>query len=253
MPKETQIGGSNYRFRKTLWTSLLRAKDKKSSGYQSAINYLVATYWKPVYFYIRRKGYDVETAKDLTQSFFTIFLEKEYINSVDRAKGKFRTFILAALNHFLSKEREYLRAQKRGGSKIIQSLDFAKAETDLSAGQAGIHYQPADKETPERILTRAWAQAILQQALTNLRKEFDTESGRVYLGVFECYLSAGSADQDATYKKMAVQFGISQTDVRNYLHRIKRKYREYIKDEIRKYVTDEDGLKEEMQELFNAL
>jgi RNA polymerase sigma-70 factor (ECF subfamily) len=246
MPKETQIGGGNYRFRKTLWTSLLRAKDKKASGYQSAINYLVSTYWKPVYFYIRRKGHDVETAKDLTQSFFAIFLEKEYINSVDRAKGKFRTFILAALNHFLSKEREYLRARKRGGSKIVQSLDFAKAETE-------IHYEPADNETPEKILTRSWAQAILQQALAGLKNEFDTESGRIYLDVFECYLNAGSVDHDATYKKMAVQFGISQTDVRNYLHRIKRKYREYIKSEIRKYVTDEDGLKEEMRELFNAL
>ena len=215
-------------------------------GYQSAINYLISTYWKPVYFYIRRKGYDVETAKDLTQSFFTIFLEKEYIKSVDRAKGKFRTFILAALNHFLSKEREYLRAQKRGGSKIVQSLDFARAETE-------IHYEPADKETPEKILTRSWAQAILQQALANLRQEFNDKVNRVYLEVFECYLNTGHADQSATYKKMAGQFGISQTDVRNYLHRLKRKYREYIKDEIRKYVTDEDALKEEMQELFSAL
>jgi len=172
MPKETQIGGSNYRFRKTYWTSLLRAKDKKASGYQSAINYLIATYWKPVYFYIRRKGYDVETAKDLTQSFFTIFLEKEYIKSVDRAKGKFRTFILAALNHFLSKEREYLNAKKRGGSKILQSLDFAKAETE-------IRYEPADKETPEKILTRAWAQSILEQALANLKNEFDVQRQRI--------------------------------------------------------------------------
>lgn len=71
-PKETQIGGSNYRFRKTLWTSLLQTKDKKASGYQSDINYLISAYWKPVYCYVRRKGYDVETAKDLTQLFFTI-------------------------------------------------------------------------------------------------------------------------------------------------------------------------------------
>jgi len=89
--------------------------------------------------------------------------------------------------------------------------------------------------------------------MENLRREFDTESSRIYFEVFECYLNAGQADQSATYKKMARQFGISQTDVRNYLHRIKRKYREYIKDEIRKYVTDEDALTEEMQELFNSL
>ncbi|MEW6027394.1 MAG: sigma-70 family RNA polymerase sigma factor [Planctomycetota bacterium] len=246
MAKETQIGWDNYCFRKTYWTSLLRAKNKKSAGYQSAVNYLVSAYWKPVYFYIRRKGYDVETAKDLTQSFFTVFLEKEYIKSVDRDKGKFRTFILAALNHFLSREREYIQAKKRGGSKILLSLDFAKAETE-------IHYEPADKETPEKILTRAWAQAILSQALDRLKDVLDTASDRVYLDVFECYLNTGQADQDTSYKKMAGQFGISETDVRNYLHRVKRKYREYIKDEIRKYVTDEDALKEEMQELFDIL
>jgi RNA polymerase sigma-70 factor (ECF subfamily) len=246
MAKETQIGGSNYRFKKTYWTSLLRAKDKKSSGYQSAINHLISTYWKPVYFYIRRKGYDVETAKDLTQSFFTVFLEKEYLKSVDREKGKFRTFILVALNHFLSKEREYLNAKKRGGSKIVQSLDFVRAETE-------IRYEPVDKETPEKILNRSWAQTILNQALENLRQEFSDESSRIYFEVFEYYLNSGQADQSATYKKMAGQFGISETDVRNYLHRIKRKYREHIKNEIRKYVADEDALKEEMQELFSVL
>lgn len=244
--KETKIGGENYRFRDTLWSSLLRAKDKKAPGYQSAISCLISTYWKPVYFYIRRKGYDVENAKDLTQSFFTVFLEKEFLKSVERGKGKFRTFIIAALNHFLSKEREYLGAKKRGGSEIIQSLDFARAETE-------IHYEPADKETPEKILTRSWAQTILHQALENLREEFNTETGRIYLDIFECYLNAEKTDQFATYKKMAKQFGISETDVRNYLHRVRRKYREYIKNEIRKYVTDEDEVKEEFQELFYIL
>jgi len=248
MTEETKMGGSNYRFRKTLWTSILKAKDKASLGYQEALNYLVATYWKPVYFYIRRKGYNVENAKDLTQSFFAVFLEKDFLKSVERGKGRFRTFIIATLNRFLSKEREWLNAKKRGGSQIIQSLDFARAETE-------IHCEPADKETPEKILTRSWAQAILQQALENLKQNFNTEESRIYLDIFEYYLNAGKTPMDigATYKKMSEQFGISETDVRNYLHRVRRKYREYIKDEIRKYVTNEDGVEEEFQELFNIL
>lgn len=246
MAEETRIGGDNYRFRKTLWTNLLRAKDKSGPGYRSALTYLVTTYWKPVYFYIRRKGYDIEAAKDSTQSFFTVFLEKEFIKSVDRGKGKFRTFILAALNHFLSKEREKLRARKRGGSKVILSLDFARAETEISL-------EPADTETPERILLRAWAQATLQRASDNLKAEFQRKSQQTYLDMFEAYMSARKEDSAKTYQALADKFAVSTTDVRNYLHRIKRRYRELIEAEIAKYVTDKTDVKEEMQELFSAL
>lgn len=246
MAEETRIGGNNYQFRKTLWTNILRAKDKSASGYQSALTYLISTYWKPVYFFIRRKGYDIESAKNLTQSFFTTFLEKEFMKSVVRSRGKFRTFILAALNHFLSKERARLRAGKRGGSKVILSLDFARAETEICL-------EPASTETPEKILIRAWAQATLQRASDNLKAEFQLKSQQTQLDMFEAYMSARKEDSTRTYKTLAGQFGISATDVRNYLHRIKRRYRELIEAEITKYVASPADVKEELQELFRAL
>ncbi|MFC1524953.1 RNA polymerase sigma factor [Planctomycetota bacterium] len=245
MIEETKIGGEHYRFKKTLWTRVLKAGDKDASDYTEAITYLISAYWKPVYFYIRRKGHDIETAKDLTQSFFTVFLEKEFLKSVDRGKGKFRTFILVALNHFLSKERERAVAQKRGGGQKILSLDFARAETEISR-------EPADKKTTEQGFLRDWARVILKQALENIRQEYKTPTRRVYLDIFEGYLDAMEKGQDISYPKIARHFHVSEGDVKNYLHRIRRRYRELIETEIKKYVSTPDEVKEELQELFQA-
>ncbi|MFH1228230.1 MAG: hypothetical protein V1701_10060 [Planctomycetota bacterium] len=245
MAKETSIGGDNCRFRKTLWTSILRAKDKSAPGYRSSLTYLISAYWKPVYFYIRRKGYDIDAAKNLTQSFFTVFIEKEFMKSVERERGRFRTFILAALNHFLSKERERLEAQKRGGGQSLLSLDFKRAETEISL-------EPASAETPEKTLIRAWAQSILKLASDNLRREFKKKSRQIFIDMFDAYLAAKTSDRAENYKALASQFGVTETDIRNYLHRIRRRYKELIEEEIGKYVTTKEAVQEELKELFSA-
>ncbi|MBI5359574.1 MAG: sigma-70 family RNA polymerase sigma factor [Planctomycetes bacterium] len=244
--KETETGGNDCRFRQTIWTSILRAKDRSSPGYRSAAEYLVSSYWKPIYFFIRRKGYDIESAKDLTQSFFAVFLEKDFMKSVERGKGKFRTFMLAALNHFLSKELERKNAQKRGGSKIILSLDFARAETEISL-------EPAGGETPEKILLRSWAQITLEKAMENLRAELASRKQQVRLDIFETFLSAKKEEHKHTYGALARKFSTSETDVRNCLHRVRRRYKELIEAEIMKCVSDANDVKGELDELFNAL
>jgi len=238
------MGGDNYRFKETLWTQIIKAKDKSETGYTKAISYLISAYWKPVYFYIRRKGYDVENSKDLTQSFFTVFLEKEFLQSVDKGKGKFRTFILASLNHFLSKEREKAAAQKRGGGKLPLALDFSSAESEIS-------FEPHDKSTPEKEFLQDWARSILKHALENLRAEFEQKSRKVYMDIFDSFLSSTAEEKSIGYAETAKKFNISEMDVKNYLHRIKRRYRELIEDEIKKYVSEPEEIKEELQELFS--
>ena len=111
---ETEMGGGCIRFQPTAWTVVREAKD----GSRDALDRLIDTYWKPVYFFIRRRGNDIEASKDLTQSFFAALLEKEFIRDVSSDKGKFRSFLLAAATHFLSNERDKARAQKRGGTAI---------------------------------------------------------------------------------------------------------------------------------------
>lgn len=129
-----------------------------------ALSQLVRRYWQPVYVYLRRKGYDAEQAQDLTQEFFTRFLEKDLLKKVERERGKFRTFVLAALHYFLAKEWEYARAEKRGGGRKVYSLDFAQAEANLPT-------EPRTEETPEKIFDRNWSLAVLNRVLERLEED----------------------------------------------------------------------------------
>lgn len=246
MIEETKIGGDNYRFKETAWTNILGGKDKTAPEYHLSLVYLISTYWKPIYFYIKRKGYDREAAKDLTQSFFTVFLERDYLKSVEPAKGKFRTFLLAALNHFLSKEIERRRTKKRGAGQIILSLeDFAQAESEILP-------EPIDEATPEKIFSQTWARTILKNASEHLRQEYLTEFGQAYFDILETYLASQQEAQTITYKEIAQKFNLSESDVTNHLHLIRKRWRELIENEIRKYVSSENELKEEIEELFIA-
>ncbi|MFH1232122.1 MAG: sigma-70 family RNA polymerase sigma factor [Planctomycetota bacterium] len=247
MSEETKIGNKEVYFKETQWTNILRVKNKSSLGYNETLNQFISIYWKPIYFYIRRSGKDIETAKDLTQEFFTVFLEKDFIKDVERSKGRFRSFMLAALQHFLSKQRERESTQKRGGGKIAFSLE------DLISDDTKFDIQDKTQATPEKIFIQEWALTILHNALENLHQEYQAQSRARYFDVLKSYLSASMGkDQKVTYTDIAKKLGISENDVTNYLHRARRRYREFIEDEIKKYVADEIELKEELKVLFSA-
>src|SRR5207244_7630605 len=131
---------------------------------REALAELCRGYWYPLYAYVRRHGHPPEESQDLTQEFFTRFLEKDLLGLADRAKGKFRTFLLAACKHFLANERDRANAQKRGGGRLVLPLDFADAEHRY--GQ-----EPADTLTPDVLFERRWALTLLDQVLTRLRDE----------------------------------------------------------------------------------
>lgn len=248
MPQETEIGGDQGYFKETLWNVVLKAKNKSSSEYTESLNGLINTYWKPVYFYIRRTGYDVETAKDLTQEFFRVFLEKDYLKEVEPVKGRFRTFILTALRHFLSHEQERAGAQKRGGNRIIISIEKLVEEEDE------INIADPDTLSPENTLNQKWALTILQTALEKLRQEYQTTDRSIYFKVFKNLLSpSGDAGGKVTYDQIARRLGLTESDVTNYLHRARQRYRELVEAEIRKYAADETELKEELHDLFKSL
>src|SRR5215831_2251576 len=154
MARETTMGGSGRGFGQTAWTVILKARDRKELGA------LVERYWKPCYFYIRRKGHDVEDAKDLTQAFFADFLERDALARVTKSKGRFRSFLLACMDHFLSNEYDRRKALKRGTRPL--SLDFEGAE--------GLFAQSRE-ETPERAYLRQWAIGHIERALGALKEE----------------------------------------------------------------------------------
>jgi RNA polymerase sigma-70 factor (ECF subfamily) len=224
------MGGPAGGFAETLWTSVLRAKDDGA-----ALGRLVERTWKPLYFYLRRKGREVEAAKDLTQAFFAHLLEKRLLDRVERGRGRFRNFLLAALEHFLANEYRVASAEKRGGGTIPISLDFAGAEAE---------YAPSLAETAEDLYTRAWALGVLEGALADLRRELGDRFDAV-----RAHLSAEG--ERPTYRQTAGRLGISESDVANLLHRARGRLGERIVERVRDTVEGEPG--DEVADLLRAL
>ncbi len=241
---ETSIGGEARAFPETLWTVVLRAQDPSSPECREALNQLVRAYWKPVYYFLRHRGYPREHSKDLTQEFFATFLEKDYVRQFDRAKGRFKTFILVTLKHFLTKQMDRETAQKRGGNARFFGGDFDEAERQLGP-------QLKSASDPERAFTRQWAVSLLQRAMSRLQAECQTQGREIYLRLLGEHLSA--APDEGSYKELAQKLGLSEGDVRNYLYRIRTRLRQLILQAIREYVADDEDLESEMQELFMSL
>ena len=230
-------------FRPTLWTVVLRAKDPDAPDRREALERLFQTYWKPIYFHIRRT-HDAEAAQDIAQGFFTAFLEKDYLKSVEREKGKFRTFLCVALRHYMADESDRARARKRGGGKPLLSLDFARAETEISR-------MPAAKDDPEKLFQRQWALEVIKRSLQTLRAEFLASDRLAEFEAISLYLSAGGK-QAPSHADLAKRLGISETDVNNRVHRLRSRYREIILEEIRSYSDSEEEAKQELRDLFSA-
>jgi len=155
MGTDTEILGASKHFAKTSWFLV------RSAGKGGDWDPLVRLYWKPLYFYLRRKGLDNEDAKDVVQDFIASLIERRAIEKADPARGRFRTFLLAALDHFLTDRKRREGRQKRGGGAPVLSLDFTRGEREY-----GI--EPEGGETPERLACRAWARELLDQCLLEL-------------------------------------------------------------------------------------
>lgn len=230
MADETSLGGPGAAFAETLWSTVLKARDDGV-----ALGRLIERTWKPIYFYLRRKGRDVEAAKDLTQAFFSHLIERRLMDRVEPGRGRFRGFLLSSLEHFLANEYRAATAEKRGGGAARLSLDFGEAEAQ---------YVPALADTPESLYTRAWAVSVVQGAMSDLEREL---GGR--FDAVRAHLSAGEARP--SYRESAGKLGISEFDFANQLHRARVRLGELIVARVRDTVEGDPG--EEVSELLRAL
>jgi RNA polymerase sigma factor (sigma-70 family) len=229
-------------FQPTLWTLVLRAKDPAAPDRREALERLFVAYWKPLYVLLRRE-HDAEAAQDLVQGFFAAFLEKDYLKAVDRAKGSFRSFLRAALRHYVADVRDRERAQKRGGGRPVLSLDFARAETEIAR---------TPSEAPERAFERQWALEVLKRALQALRAEFGASGRLAEFETLHVYLSAGGRE-GLTHADLAKRLGTSESDVNNRVHRLRGRWRELIREEIRAYTETPEEADGELRDLFAAV
>jgi RNA polymerase sigma-70 factor (ECF subfamily) len=205
---------------------------------------LCQAYWFPLYAYVRRRGYSPEDSQDLTQAFFTRLMEKNWVASADRSKGRFRTFLLAAMKHFLADEWDRARAAKRGGDAIVLPLAFGTAE-------ARYVKEPADPDNPERIYERRWAVALLDEVLNRLRGEYETEGkASVFAALHPCLIGERTAQP---YAQLAETLGSSEAAIKSAVHRLRQRYRQLLRDEVTGTVDSADDVEDELRHLFAAL
>jgi RNA polymerase sigma-70 factor (ECF subfamily) len=238
---ETEMGGGPNAFQSTLWSVVLRAKDPASPERREALEKLIETYWKPLYFFVRRRGKNPEESKDLTQGFFAELLAKDYLKTFDPERGKFRAFLLSAFKHYMADRYDHDRAQKRGGDCKVLSLDFAGAETE------GIQ---ADSE-PDQAYRRDWAVQVMSQAMEALKASYHASGRGAEFEQFKAHLTS-LHPQGADYKSLAGSLGISIDDVRNRVRAARTRYRKAILDVIRSYTDSSDEAREELQDLLAA-
>lgn len=222
----------------------MAAGEANSAQSYEALEKLCRAYWYPLYAYVRRKGYAVHDAQDVTQAFFARLLARNYLSVADRNRGKFRSFLLGSLEHFLAREWAKARAQKRGGGKAVLSLDETDAENRYLL-------EPADALTPEKIFDRRWATTLLDQAMSCLREECIANHKSDLFGKVESFLSGEKGE--ASYAELGAALKMSEGAIKVAVHRLRQRYGELVRTEIAQTVTTSDEVEEELRYLFTVL
>jgi len=213
-----------------------------SAGAHAALSTLCRAYWYPLYAYVRRQGSSPHDAQDLTQEFFARLIEKGWLDAVARERGRFRSFLLAAMKHFLANERDKAQAQKRGGGVIWLSIDDAIAE-------GRYREEPIETATAEKLFERRWACTLLEQVLARLREEM-VEAGKD--AHFEM-LKGCLAGEKPRHAEIAAQLGMTEGAVKVAVHRLRDRYRALIRAEIAQTVAHPSEIDDELRHLFAAL
>lgn len=238
----TPIPPGPAQFPPTLWSLVLKAGGQRSAEAERALAELCGTYWYPIYGYLRRCGKTTHDAQDLTQSFFHHLLSKDALARVRPDKGKFRSFLLTSLQHYLVDEWQRSQASKRGGGVNIVSLDAETAEHRYAC-------EPADATDPELLFEQRWAMTLLEAALGRLQAEQKEQRER--FDKLQIFLTG--EPQGVSYAEIAAGLGISEGAVKVAVLRLRQRYRELIRDEIARTLADAGQVDEEMCHLLAIL
>jgi len=231
-------------FATTHWSVVLAAGHDSSPGVQEALEKLCRSYWYPLYGYVRRQGHSPEDAQDLTQGFFARLLEKKFLQLANRERGKFRSFLLTSLKHFLVHEWERTKTAKRGGAHAHLSWDQASAEERYQL-------EPASELTPEKIFDQRWAFILFQQALTRLRDEYAVAGKGAQFDQLRNYLSAEVGD--GGYASAAERLGMTTGAVAVAVHRLRQRYGELVYGEIAHTVANPAEIEDELRYLIGLI
>jgi RNA polymerase sigma-70 factor (ECF subfamily) len=232
-------------FQNTHWSLVLAANEADSTEAHQALSQLCQTYWYPIYAFIRRRGHDAEPAKDLTQEFFSRLLAKQYLRTVDKERGRFRTFLLACVEHFLSNERKKEQALKRGGQYTFVPLEEAATEDRYQV-------EPVEAMTPDKLLDRRWALTALELSLEQLKQEY-VEAGRAaQFEALQGHLS-GAKEAPSSFAEIGAALGLSEDAARQAAHRMRGRFGELLRRNVAQTVATPRDLEVELTHLRAVL
>ena len=241
-PERTSISAEV--FASTHWSVVLNARSDDSSQAMVALEKLARAYWYPLYAFVRRRGYDSHTAEDLTQEFFARMIAPGAFARVDPSKGRFRSWLLGAMNHFLAHEWEKARAQKRGGGIAPISIDEAQAneryERHLATGAA-----------PEKLYDQQWALMILERAATRLRAGYVADGQPELYDRLKVFISGEGTIP--SYAEAALQLGLSESAVKSAIHRLRQRFQELVREEVAQTVCTPSDLDDELRHLIEVI
>lgn len=239
-------------FASTHWSVVLAAaRDDNSREGEGALAELCQTYWAPLYTFVRRRGYPAPDAQDLTQSFFSRLIEHRIYEHSDPSKGKFRSFLLAAMKNFLANARTRDQALRRGGGQVPLPL----LEETMREAERSYHCWPvafAGEEGADRSFERSWAQALVDAAMARVSQGYASEGKSRLFAALRPFI-AGSAENLPTHEQMAAALGIPASTVRSHVTRLRGRYREALHAEVRRTVATETDVRAELADLFRVL
>jgi RNA polymerase sigma-70 factor (ECF subfamily) len=228
-------------FATTRWSVVLAAGANNTQA-GAALGELCRLYWYPLYAFVRRQGYDAHAAQDLTQEFFARLIEKEWLAGVDRDRGRFRSWLLAAVKHFVAADWRDAHRKKRGGGVEFIAIDTIAAEERYA-------HEPADQASADQLYDRRWALDLLDRGLTRLRADFAAADKLAQFDALKFSLSGEKVPLAA----VAAQLGMSEGAVKVAVHRLRERYRELIRAGIAETVEKPEDVDAELAELFAAL
>ncbi len=244
MSEDSEGASGPSQFRTTAWSVVAGAQEEEGARRDDCLAQLCRSYWKPIYYYVRRRGLNHDDARDFTQEYFATFLEKDFVAAADRERGKFRTFVLVTVNRFLSK---HLAKQNRRQSRVCLMIPGEGEDGEPLLPELAAH------ETAEDDFNRRWALSLLEATLERMREHCGEDRRRNYYLVFKNYLDSMSGTKAVSYRELAESVGMSENDVTNYLHRGRNIFQKLLREEIRQSVSSEPEVDEEIEALKEYL
>ena len=232
------------RFQTTHWSLVLAARTGESSESREALEKLCEAYWFPLYAFVRRQGFEAEDARDLTQAYFTRLIEKRDLEDVKPELGRFRSFLLVSVKHFLANELDRERARKRAPAATLESLDALDAESRYAR-------EPVDALTPESVFHRKWADTVLDRTFTRLEREWAGEDRAARYGLLRRHLAG--EEPAPPYRQLAAALGTTEGAVKMTVHRLRKRFGELLREEIATTVRDPEEIDDEIRHLLGTL